>query len=85
MPPSIKFISAAVAVTPSRILSSAAVLVIAVALIANLPVGTFKVPLSSIVATVVPSYCLKLISLASTCGWNTTSEELLVIFKILYL
>ena len=44
VPPSIKLISAAVAVT-------------AVPLIANLSVTTLKVPLSSILATSVPSLC----------------------------
>ena len=84
VPPSIRFISAAVAVTPSsmfnsaavlvtpsKILSSAAVLVTAVPPIASLFAGTLNVPLSSTVATVVQSYCLKIISFASTCGCNT--------------
>jgi len=43
--------------TPSSRLSSAAVEVIAVPLIASLPVTTLKVALSSILATSVPSLC----------------------------
>ena len=44
-------------VPPSNKFNSAAVAVTAVALIANLPVTTFKVPASSILATSVPSNC----------------------------
>ena len=65
------------------VVGSEAVAVTAVPPIANLLAGTLNVPLSSTVATVVPSYCLNIISFASTCGCNTTSEELLVTFKIL--
>ena len=43
--------------TPSNKLSSAAVDVTAVPLIANLPVTTLNVALSSILATSVPSLC----------------------------
>jgi hypothetical protein len=60
------FNSAVVLVTPSRIFNSAAVLVTAVPPIASLLAGILKVALSSTVATVVPSYCLKTISFVST-------------------
>ena len=71
VPPSIKLISAAVASmaanfvksactnpeTPSSKFNSAAVDVIAVPLIASLPVTTLNVALSYILATSVPSRC----------------------------
>ena len=48
------------------------------------PVAPFAIPTqppSLISKRVRPSYWLNLISLASTCGWNITSEELFEIFK----
>ena len=53
-------------VSPSIIFNSAAVEVTAVPPIASLLAGILKVALSSTVATVVPSYCLKTISFVST-------------------
>ena len=80
--PSIKLISVAVAVTPSNIFNSAAVDVTAVPLIANLSVTTLKVPLSSILATSVPSLCWNIKSFASTTGLIITSLDELDILKI---
>ena len=67
--------------TPSNKFSSAAVDVIAVPLIASLAVTTLKVPLSSILATSVPSLCWNIRSLASTIGLIMTSLDEFVIFK----
>ena len=74
--------SAAVEVTPSSMFNSAAVEVIAVPLIANFPVTTLNVALSSILATSVPSYCWNIISLESTVGLIITSLELFPISNI---
>ena len=63
------------AVMPSSAFSSAAVEVIAVPLIANLPVTTLNVALSSIRATSVPSLCWNMISFASTIGLIITSLD----------
>ena len=70
-----------IADTSSNKFNSAAVEVTAVPLIANLDVTILKVPLSSILATSVPSLCWKIISLASTIGLIITSLDEFVIFK----
>ena len=62
--------------------NSAAVDVIAVPLIANLSVTTLNVPLSSILATSVPSLCWNIISFSSTTGLIITSLDELDILKI---
>ena len=62
--------------------NSAAVEVIAVPLIASLSVTTLNVPLSSILATSVPSLCWNIKSFASTTGLIITSLDELLIRKI---
>ena len=76
------FSSEAVDDTPSNIFSSAAVDVIAVPFIANLSVTTLKVPLSSTLATSVPSLCWNIMSFASTTGLIITSLDEFVTLKI---
>ena len=66
---------------PSNLFNSAAVDVTAVPLIANLSVTILNVPLSSTLATSVPSLCWKIISFSSTIGLITTSLDELLILK----
>ena len=70
------------AVMPSTRLSSAAVDVIAVPLIASLPVTTLNVALSSTLATSVPSLCWNMISFASAIGLIMTSLDELTTLNI---